>query len=166
MSTYIVTMKKENGLGLEITFKLPSGRLVKIDTKDYKKYGAPICDYNDRYMRVLAHMVETDGNILIADPNCYSRFFTNDIFDCKVHNKKYGCKYHLGKDSDEFINRDRNCRCFAKIASQYDYDKYCYNLYKSGDINFKNSDNAKVYKYLQDKIIEDNMDKEVDFLLS
>lgn len=122
---------------------MPSGELVEIDTNDYKKYGAPICNYNRRYMRVMAHIIEPDGNILVADPWYYKLSFNNYIFDCKIHSKAYGCKHHLERDCAEFIYRHTNCRCFAKIATQSDYDKYCY---KSGHSNFVNSDNAKVYK--------------------
>ena len=153
MSKYSVVDKEKNGCGLIITFKLPNGKLIKIDTNHYKKYGAPICGFNNKYMRVLAHMVEPDGNILLADANYFRRFFIKSIFDCKIHNKQYGCKYHLGSDCQEFQQRNLNCRCFAKIATQYDYDKYCHNMYKSGNTNFTDSDNSKVYKYLQNKKI-------------
>lgn len=115
---------------------------VKIDLNKFQNYVSPFYGFHPIHKRIMAHMVEPDGSILVADTHYFRPIICDYMFDCQIHNKKYGCKFNLGPESKEFLSRNYNCRCFAKIATQSDLDFY---MTRQG-----NNDNAKVYKFILD----------------
>ena len=141
---YIIDHKEGDFITFIIKSKvdhLPTNK-IKIDLKNYKNYVSPFCGFHPVHRRIMAHMVEPDGNILVADTHYMRPIVCSYMFDCDIHNKKHGCKFNLGADSKEFLNRDSNCRCFAKMATQSDLDFY---MTRQG-IN----DNARVYEFILD----------------
>ena len=136
ISKIMPIVSSEGATELQIMFEVhhskTSRKVISISMKEYRTYRKPTS----------RHMVEPDGNVFV----CKERF---KLAKCIKHNKPMGCKFKLGI-TDEFIHRSKidldHCRCYCVLATQYAFDKWCYN----DCIKNKRplDDNAKIYKRL------------------
>ena len=139
--------KTDDGKDLIITYciSFPNEEIHrKINFKDYRHYKVP----------TKSHMIEPDGCIFVCKETLnieyYQDLLKKNHNRCRLHNKPRGCKFHLGKNHDDFKNRTQkviyNCRCYCKPATQYEYDKWCY--FDKINENKPLCDNGKIYKLL------------------
>ena len=68
-------------------------------------------------------LVECDGTVIAC--NRGYRLISLANF-CSIHQACTGCRWGKGPESQEFADRDLDCRCFAKFARQVDFDHWCY----------------------------------------
>ena len=95
-----------------------------------------------------AHMMEPDGNIFRSMNPLLMRPTTLAIAHiCPVHHEAPGCKFRWGiASTKEFKNRNPECRCYGKFATQYEFDRWNWMGYKNKTL--KLNDNAKVFMRL------------------
>ena len=105
-----------------VTFK-HNGTNININMKQYNQYSMP----------THKHMVEPDGNVFVCRDLLRREGPGVMATKCHKHNKPMGCKFNVLITSNriDFMNRTQkdldHCRCYCMPASQYDYDKWCYN---------------------------------------
>ena len=92
-----------------------------------------------------AHMMEPDGNIFKSMNPLLMRPTPLTIAHiCPVHHEPPGCKFSSGAPfTEEFKNRNPECRCYGKFATQYEFDRWNWMEYKNKTL--KLNDNAKVF---------------------
>ena len=94
-----------------------------------------------------AHMMEPDGNIFCSINHYDSPTPLTIAHICPVHHEPPGCKFSSGAPFTEgFKNRNPECRCYAKFASQYEFDRWNWMEYKNKTL--KLNDNARVFMRL------------------
>ena len=94
-----------------------------------------------------AHMMEPDGNIFRSvNPLTHPTPLTSAHI-CPVHHEPPGCKFSSGAPFTEgFKNRNPECRCYGKFATQYEFDRWNWMEYKNKTL--KLNDNARVFMRL------------------
>ena len=142
--TPIVSNKGTRELQLEFKVhhsKTPT-KAISVPMEEYRKYSRPTTQ----------HVVEPDGNVFVCSEIQSYNFRKgshNRPTKCNMHGTPMGHKFKLGI-TEEFIHRSQkildHCRCFCKPATQYEYDKWCYN--DCIQHNRPLDDNAKIYKRL------------------
>ena len=138
--TIIKVVPKDNYENLMVTFRNGQSNTT-LNMKEYDKYGRP----------TVRHVVEPDGNVFVCAKHTIRtpRLHLGSRHRCNMHNTLMGCKFHLGI-TDSFTHRTKkeldHCRCYCRLATQYEYDKWCYNDCIKNDRPL--DDNAKIYKKL------------------
>jgi len=142
--TPIVTNRgtKELKIMFKVNYSATVIKMVSILMNNYRKYSRP----------TNRHMVEPNGDVFVCGDKLSYNVRTdshNISTKCHMHGTSMGCKFKLGI-TDEFMHRTKqeldHCRCYCKPATQYDYDKWCYN--DCIQHNRLLDDNAKIYKRL------------------
>ena len=134
--------RTENKRDIILTFE-HNGNYTNINMKHYNKYSMP----------TYKHMVEPDGNVFVCREGYNYRSMPGVVATkCHKHNRPMGCKFNINMASNriDFMNRTQqdldHCRCYCMPASQYDYDKWCYNDCINNNRPLCN--NAEIYNIL------------------
>lgn len=104
---------------------------VRVPANLYPNYACPIKGRPVGSAHVGAHVVEPDGSLHFIQTSFTRSVFPLRIFDCPLHQLTLGSRFTEGAHASDFLTHASNCTCFSKLATQYDFDKFCYSSLKT-----------------------------------
>ena len=132
-------VKVENNIAY---FKMRDGTEHSIHLSKYKKYNGI------QRSSEIAHLLDSDFRVFLSINKPLFRPTQLKIAHmCPVHSENLGCKFNPGRVwSDEFKHKHKDCRCWARFATQFEYDLSNYKDYKNNIIPI--NDNVRIFTHL------------------